>query len=72
MKTRKISLLIGCGILAAGLPLAFADTPQSPVPPTSQYEYVMPRSAGVDEVVNWIEEYWAEIEKQPLGYEHKA
>ena len=27
---------------------------------------------GIDEVVKWVEEYWAEIEKQPLGYVHKA
>ena len=27
---------------------------------------------GLAEVVDWIEEYWSEIQAQPLGYEHKA
>jgi dTDP-glucose 4,6-dehydratase len=29
-------------------------------------------AAGIDEVVQWVEEYWPEIDKQPLAYVHKA
>jgi dTDP-glucose 4,6-dehydratase len=29
-------------------------------------------TTGVDEVVKWVDEYWPEIEKQPLAYVHKA
>ena len=27
---------------------------------------------GLSEVIEWVETNWAEIQKQPLGYEHKA
>lgn len=27
---------------------------------------------GLKDVVDWVDEYWPEIEKQPLGYEHIA
>jgi dTDP-glucose 4,6-dehydratase len=26
---------------------------------------------GIDEVVEWVEEYWNEIERSPLEYQHK-
>ncbi len=28
-------------------------------------------SEGIDEVVQWVEDYWDEILQQPLGYQHK-
>ena len=28
--------------------------------------------AGIDEVVKWVEEYWQEIQRQPLTYVHQA
>jgi dTDP-glucose 4,6-dehydratase len=27
---------------------------------------------GLGEVVDWVDSYWDEISRQPLGYEHKA
>jgi dTDP-glucose 4,6-dehydratase len=29
-------------------------------------------AAGIDEVVKWVEEYWQEIQRQPLAYVHQA
>jgi len=28
-------------------------------------------SAGIDEVVRWVEQYWPEIQEQPLDYQHR-
>jgi nucleoside-diphosphate-sugar epimerase len=27
---------------------------------------------GIKEVIDWVNKYWKEMEKMPLGYEHKA
>jgi dTDP-glucose 4,6-dehydratase len=27
---------------------------------------------GLSDVVEWVETYWDEIQKQPLAYQHKA
>jgi len=31
----------------------------------------IPFTQGIDDVVKWVEEYWPEIEKQPLAYQHQ-
>ena len=28
-------------------------------------------ASGIDEVVRWVEEYWGEIQDQPLDYQHR-
>ena len=28
-------------------------------------------AAGIDEVVRWVEEYWEQIQEQPLDYQHR-
>jgi dTDP-glucose 4,6-dehydratase len=28
-------------------------------------------TTGIDEVIHWVDEYWEQIQEQPLDYQHR-